>query len=87
MKLDAAIAWILRIGCLCSCILIVLGLLIHSTNTIVAGLLLLLITPIARVLWCFIIFIYLRNPLYVLLTVGVIINLLIGIFLLPEIIL
>ena len=80
---DLAISWLLRIGVSLSAGLITIGMIIHlaggsGRTIIVAGLLVLIATPVARVVFSIFIFIRERDRLYVAITSAVLLILLFG---------
>ncbi|HEX9501774.1 MAG TPA: DUF1634 domain-containing protein, partial [Thermoanaerobaculia bacterium] len=80
---DLAISWLLRIGVLLSAGLIMVGMIIHLTGRngrliIIAGLLVLIATPVARVVFSIFIFLREGDRLYVAITSAVLLILLFG---------
>ena len=80
---DIAISWLLRIGVLLSAGLIMVGMIVHLTGgsgrmIIIAGLLVLIATPVARVVFSIFIFMREGDRLYVAITSAVLLILLFG---------
>ena len=80
---DLAISWLLRIGVLLSATLITVGMITHLAGgsgrvIIMAGLLILIATPVARVAFSIFIFVQERDRLYVAITSAVLLILLFG---------
>lgn len=80
---DAIISLALRIGVLLSAALFFIGLIFSYSLLMTLGVFVLLSTPVIRVILSVILFVQLKNKLYITITSIVLINLLIAIFLLP----
>ncbi|MDQ6800292.1 MAG: DUF1634 domain-containing protein [Acidobacteriota bacterium] len=80
---DIAISWLLRIGVLLSAGLITVGMMLHLAGgsgrmIIIAGLIVLIATPVARVVFSIFIFMREGDRLYVAITSAVLLILLFG---------